>query len=123
MFEVIRDIPYLRKNYELCQPPDAIDEDFRFDALPSRERTAADDDVDAAQPSEGGSENPPPVLVFIEDFSDEWEELNPRRNLREEAMSLNHLLTQTPFNIDCDACNLGKMREAKNFVGSYVPSK
>ena len=38
-------------------------------------------------------------------------------------MSLNHLLTRKPFNIHCDACNLGKMRKAKKFVGSYHASR
>ena len=36
---------------------------------------------------------------------------------------MNLLLTHKPFNIHCDACNLGRMRKAKKFVGSYVPSK
>ena len=31
---------------------------------------------------------------------------------------MSHLLTHKPFNIYCDACNLGKMRKAKEFVGS-----
>ena len=118
-FEVICDIPHLRKSSDLCQPRDAADEDFRFDALPFRERLAADDNVDVAQPSEGGSENPPPVPALIEDVSDELEELNPSRNLREEAMSLNHFLIHKPFNIHCDACNLGKMRKAEKLIGSY----
>ena len=122
-FEVICDIPYLRRNSDLCQPRDATDEDFRFDALPSRERIAADDNVDASRPSEGGSENPPPVPALIEDVSDELEELNPRRNLREEAMSSNHFPTHKPFNLHCDACSVGKMRKAKKFVGSYQASR
>ena len=47
--EVIRDIPYLRKNPEFCQPRDArgaTEEDFRFHALPSRAGIDADDNVD-----------------------------------------------------------------------------
>ena len=54
---------------------------------------------------------------------DESEERTPGRNLREEAMSMNHLLTHKPFNIHCDACNLGKMRKAKKFLGSYHESR
>ena len=42
-FEVIRDIPYLRRGSDLCQPRDATDEDFIFDALPSRKEVATDD--------------------------------------------------------------------------------
>ena len=38
-------------------------------------------------------------------------------------MSMRHLLTHKPFNIHCDACNLGKMRKAKKFVGSYQGSR
>ena len=33
-FEIIRDIPYLRRDSDLCQPRDATDKDFTFDALP-----------------------------------------------------------------------------------------
>ena len=57
--DVIRDIPYLRKNSEFCQPHDATEEDFRFHALPSRKDSAGDDDVDRAQPSEGDDEHFP----------------------------------------------------------------
>ena len=53
----------------------------------------------------------------------ESEENVPPRNTREEAMSMRHLLTHKPFNIHCDACNLGKMRKAKKFVGSYQESR
>ena len=115
-FEVIRDIPYLRRDSDFCQPRDATDEDFRFDALPSRKEVAADENVDAAQPGDGESVNPPCA-------HDESEERTPGRNLREEHMSINHLLTHKPFNIHCDACNLGKMRKAKKFVGSYQESR
>ena len=122
-FEIIRDLPYLRKNSEFCQPHDATEEDYRIQALPSIEGGAADDNVDGAQPSEGGGEDPPPVPVLIEDVSDELEELNPRRNLREEAISMIHLLTHKPFNIHCDACNIGEMHRAKKFAGSFQASR
>ena len=89
---VIRDIPYLRRDSDLCQPSGATDEDFRLDALPSRKETAADDNVDAAQPGDDESVNPPCA-------HDESEERTSGRNLREEAMSMNHLLTNKPFNI------------------------
>ena len=107
-FEVIRDIPYLRKNSDLCQPHDATDEDFRFDAIPSRERVAADDNVDVAQPSEGGSENPPPVRFSLRTFRTSWRNLIPEGISERRLLFLNHLLTHKPFNIHCDACNLGK---------------
>ena len=123
MFSVTRDIPYLIKNSELCQPRDATDEDYRFHALPSIKENLVDDSVVAGEPSDGGREEPPTVPVLIEEGTGEAEENNPRRNLREEAMSLNHLLTHKPFNIYCDACNLGKMRKAKKFVGSYQASR
>ena len=44
-FEVIRDIPYLRRNSDLCQPREATEEDFKFSALPSREEIVADENV------------------------------------------------------------------------------
>ena len=122
-FEVIRDTPYLRKNSGFCQPRGATEEDYRTQALPSIEGVAADDNVDGAQPSEGGGEDPRPVQVLIEDVSDELGELNPRRNLREEATSMIHLLSHKPFYIHCDACNLGKMRRAKKFAGSLQASR
>ena len=86
--EVIRDIPYLRKNSEFCQPRDATDEEFRFHALPSREGSAAaaDDNVDGAQPSEGGGEHFPPVPVPIEDVSGELEELDPVGGISERRL-------------------------------------
>ena len=116
-FEVIRDIPYLRRGSDLCQPRDAIDEDLRFDALPSRKEVATDENVDVERSADEGGENPPSA-------QEESEEHVPARNLREEAMSMKHLLTHKPFNIHCDACNLGaKMRNAKIFVGSYQESK
>ena len=115
-FEVIRDIPYLRRGSDLCQPRDATDEDFRFDALPSHKEVAADEDVDAERSANEDGENPTSA-------PEESEENVPVRNLREEAMSMRHLLTHKPFNIHCDACNLGKMRKAKKFVGSYQESR
>ena len=36
---------------------------------------------------------------------------------------MKHLLTYKPFNVHCDACNLGKMRKAKEIVGSYQGSR
>ena len=36
---------------------------------------------------------------------------------------MRHFPTHEPFNIHCDACNLGKMRKAKKFVGSYQESR
>ena len=115
-FEVIRDIPYLRRDSDLCQPRGATDEDFRFDALPSRKRASADEDVDAEHPVNEGGVNPPSA-------PEESEENIPVRNLREEALSMRHFLTHKPFDIHCDACNLGKMRKAKKFVGSYQESR
>ena len=115
-FEVIRDTPYLRRDSDLCQPRDATDEDFRFDALPSRNEVAADEDVDAEHPANEGGENPPSA-------PEEAEENVPVRNLREEAISMRHLLTHKPFNIHCDACSLGGMRKAKELFGSYQESR
>ena len=111
-FEVIRDIPYLRRDSDLCQPRDAIDEDFRFDALPSRKDATTDENVDVERSANEGGENPPSA-------QEEPEEHVPARNLREEAMSMKHLLTHKPFNVHGDACNLGKMCKAKQFVDSY----
>ena len=54
-FEVIRDIPYLRRDSDLCQPREAIDEDFRFDALPSRKEVATDENVDVVRPVTEGN--------------------------------------------------------------------
>ena len=115
-FEVIRDIPYLRRDSDLCQPREATEEDFRFDALPSRKEIATDENVVVESPVVDDGENPSGA-------PDESEENVPPRNLREEAMSMRHLLTHKPFNIHCDACNLGKMRKAKKFVGSYQESR
>ena len=114
-FEVIRDIPYLRRDLDLCQPREATDGDFRFDALPSRKEVATDENVDVERSVNEGDENPPSA-------QEEPEENVPARNLREEAMSMKHLLTHKPFNVHCGACNLGKMRKAKKFVGSYQES-
>ena len=115
-FEVIRDIPYLKRNSDLCQPREATEEDFRFDALPSRKEMVTDENVVVESPVADGGENPSGA-------TDESEENVPPRNLREEAMSMRHLLTHKPFNIHCDACNLGKTRKAKKFVGSYQESR
>ena len=86
--------------------------DFRFDALLSRKEMATDENVDVDRSANEGGENPPSA-------PEESEDNVPARNLREEAMSMRHLLTHKPFNVHCDACNLGKMRTAKKFVGSY----
>ena len=122
-FGVIRDIPYLIRNSELCQPREATDEDYEVHALPSVRENAADENVVAEEPNGEVEDEPPPIQVLLEDKDDEVEENNPRRNLREEAISMNHLLTHKPFNIYCDACNLGKMRRAKKFVGAYQASR
>ena len=63
-----------------------------------------------------GRDNPPSV-------QEESEEHVPARNTREEAMSMKHLLTHKPFNIHCDACNLGIMRKPQKFLGSYQESR
>ena len=115
-FEVIRDIPYLRRGSDLWQPRGDTDEDFRFDALPSRKDVATDDNVDVAHPDDDGGANPSSA-------QGESDEHVPVRNLREEAMSMKHLLTHKPFSIHCDACDLGKMRNSKKFVGSYQESR
>ena len=105
-FEVIRDIPHLRKESDLCQPRDATDGDFRFDALPSRKEVATDENVDVTHSVDDGGANPSSAQR-------ESDEHVPARNLRGEAMSMKHLLTHEPSNNHCDACNLGKMRKAK----------
>ena len=46
-----------------------------------------------------------------------------RRNLRQEAKSLRHLLSHKPANKYCDARILGKMRGPKKFCGSYEWSR
>ena len=99
-FEVIRDIPYLRRDSDLCQPREATDGDFRFDALPSRREIATDENVDVDCSANESGENPPSA-------PEGSEENVPARNLREEAMSMRLLLTHKPFNVHCDACNLG----------------
>ena len=114
-FEVIRDIPYLRRNSDLCQPREATEEDFKFSALPSREEIVADENAIVEHRVVGDGEVPSDVPLVPEGNV-------PPRNVREEAMSMRHLLTHKPFNIHCDACNLGKMRKAKKFVGSYQES-
>ena len=82
----------------------------------SRREIATDESVDVDRSANEGGENPPSA-------PDESEDNVPARNLREEAMSMRHLLTHKPFNIHCGACNLGKMREAKKFVGSCQESR
>ena len=115
-FEVIRDISHLRRDSDLCQPREATDEDFRFDALPSRKEVATDENVDAERSVNEVDENPL-------NAQEESEENVHARNLREEAVSMKHLLTHKPFNIHCDACNSGEMRKAKKIVGSYQGSR
>ena len=80
-FEVSRDIPFLWRDSDLCQPREATDEDFRFDALPSRKEIATDENVDVERSANEGGENPPSA-------PEESEENVPVRNLREEAMSM-----------------------------------
>ena len=58
-FEVIRDIPYFRRDSDLCQPRDATDEHFRFDALPSRREVATDENVDVERSVNEDGVNPP----------------------------------------------------------------
>ena len=108
-----RDIPYLRRDSDLCQPRDAADEDFRFDALPSRREVATDEKVDVERSANEDGENPPSA-------QEEPVEHIPARNLREEAMSMKHLLTHKPFNAHCDACNFGICAKRRN---SSVPTK
>ena len=108
-------LTYLRRNSDLCQPREATEEDFKFSALPSREEIVADENVIVERHVVGDGEVPSDVPLVPEGNV-------PPRNAREEAMSMRHLLTHKPFNIHCDACNLGKMRKAKKFVGSYAVS-
>ena len=79
--------PYLRRDSDLCQPREATDEDFRFDALPSRREIATDGNVDVDHSVNEGGENPPSA-------PEEFEENVPARNLREEAMSMTYSHSQ-----------------------------
>eukprot|EP00972_Heterocapsa_arctica_P100818 14862577-Heterocapsa_arctica.AAC.1 len=61
---------------------------------------------------------PPPVL------NAEQEEQNViRRDLKADAFSREHLLTHKLANPYCDACNRGKMRDAKKFTGAFQRSR
>eukprot|EP00972_Heterocapsa_arctica_P103782 15295195-Heterocapsa_arctica.AAC.1 len=57
---------------------------------------------------------PPPVVDAAQEA-----QMVERRNLREVAESLEHLLIHKPANQYCDACNRGKMRDAKKFQGVF----
>ena len=86
--EVIGDIPYLRRNSEFCKPRDAFASDYivlRVVGMPSVRDGAHDSNVDEASDS---IVDPPISDDGVEDES-------TIRNLRQEAKSLRHLLTQT----------------------------
>ena len=42
-----------------------------------------------------------------------------RRDLKAEANSTRHLLTHTPFNKYCDACNYAKLQEKSHRKGAF----
>ena len=84
---------------------------------PVRKEIATDENVVVERPVVDGGETQSSAA------SNESGENVPPRNLREEAMSMRHLLTHKPFNIHCDACNSGRMRKAKKFVCSYQESR
>eukprot|EP00972_Heterocapsa_arctica_P044078 6508075-Heterocapsa_arctica.AAC.1 len=44
----------------------------------------------------------------------------PRPNLRDVAMTLEHMLNHKPANPNCDACLRGKMRDSRKLVGSFA---
>eukprot|EP00972_Heterocapsa_arctica_P102644 15128192-Heterocapsa_arctica.AAC.1 len=60
---------------------------------------------------------PPPVL------DDEREEqMDARRNLRADALSLDHMLTHKPSNKYWDFCMRGNMRDVHKFKGAFSAS-
>eukprot|EP00972_Heterocapsa_arctica_P086875 12807260-Heterocapsa_arctica.AAC.2 len=61
---------------------------------------------------------PPPVLN-----ADQEAQNTVRRDLKAAALSCEHLLTHKPANPCCDACNRGKMRDAKKFHGAFQRSR
>ena len=131
--EVIRDIPYLRRNSDFCKPRDAIANDYiipKHMGLPSvKDDSHVFNDEEIRPPDAVTSTiNAEPLPHDIPsdehdgDVVGEDDEVTTR-NLRQEAMSLRHLLTHKPANKYCDACILGKMRGAKKFCGSYERSR
>ena len=130
--DVIKDIPYIRRGSILCQPRDAVKSDYYVrhghgQAVPAAAPVApVDTDGEGAGDSEaGGAADPPePEVAGAPDPPPEEEgegaaDARVRRNLREEAKSLQHLLTHRPHNPYCDACNRGKMRDKKLFKGAF----
>jgi hypothetical protein len=121
--EVIDDIPYIRRDSAFCQPRDVCAKDYVLKALPSAPSgSKVIDEVQQAvcdlfgMPYDG---EPPPIPQVGENPEEE----RKIRNLRDEAQSIQHLLTHKPANKYCDACNLGKMRNVKLFAGSFNKSR
>ena len=98
--EVLQDIPYLRRNSSTCGPRKASERDYMIRATPSVREDSPSRDAEGISPEEGvrpgdegispnedGHVQPPP------DVPEDRDGEVARRNLRQEARSLNRLLT------------------------------
>ena len=68
-------------------------------------------------------EVPDADVVVGEDIADDAPAGSKRRNRKEDATSIAHLLNHKPFNIWCHACLMGKMRDIKKFKGAFATSR
>ncbi len=112
----VRDnIPYLMTGNEDCQPKDADN----TQSIPCAVSPLAFPGVDdAAPPGE-----PEAAEVDTDDSAWESEEVdeapNPKRDLKAEAKSIEHLLDHKVKNPHCDSCNRSTMKNKKSMRGAF----
>jgi hypothetical protein len=114
--EIRGNIPYLKGGSELCQPKEASDTQHVPVAVHSH-----------SVPGEEVVGDPPSVPEAVEVDADDsaWEsdeieeDPEPKRDLKAEAKTLEHLLDHKVKNPHCDSCNRSTMKNKRSMTGAF----
>eukprot|EP00972_Heterocapsa_arctica_P040212 5924494-Heterocapsa_arctica.AAC.1 len=117
--EVIDDVPFLRRSSDLSKPTPL--RTFGSSDTPRRKKQAtpaADLGGIQVRAVEDAIISDDPLPPSEPDVQREAQRV-ARRDLKTVAKYLAHMLTHKPANPYCDACNRGKMRDAKKFHEAF----
>jgi hypothetical protein len=114
--EVRDNIPYLQAGSKDAAPKLAV----ATQSVPCAASPNAEVGEDAAAIDPGGPSDADHDSDGLADDSEEFEDApNPKRDLKAEAMSIEHRLHHRVKNPHCDACNRSTMKNKKSHMGGF----